>query len=98
MTHEAGHAFQVFESLKYSVPEYYFPTSEACEIHSMSMEYLTYPWMSLFFGEDTEKFKLSHLEDNIKFLPYGVAIDEFQHKVYENPNLTQEKDVKFGQI
>ena len=88
MTHEAGHAFQVFESLKYSVPEYYFPTSEACEIHSMSMEYLTYPWMSLFFGEDTEKFKLSHLEDNIKFLPYGVAIDEFQHKVYENPNLT----------
>lgn len=91
MTHEAGHAFQVFESLKYSVPEYYFPTSEACEIHSMSMEYLTYPWMKLFFKEDTEKFKLSHLEDNIKFLPYGVAIDEFQHNVYENPGISVEE-------
>lgn len=91
MTHEAGHAFQVFESLKYSVPEYYFPTSEACEIHSMSMEYLTYPWMDLFFKADTDKFKLSHLEDNIKFLPYGVAVDEFQHYMYENPEMTPEE-------
>ncbi|MEB7425592.1 M3 family oligoendopeptidase [Mammaliicoccus sciuri] len=91
MTHEAGHAFQVYESLKYSVPEYYFPTSEACEIHSMSMEYLTYPWMSIFFKQDTEKFKLAHLEDNIKFLPYGVAVDEFQHFVYENPDISSEE-------
>lgn len=95
MTHEAGHAFQVFESLKYSVPEYYFPTSEACEIHSMSMEYLTYPWMHLFFKDDTDKFKLSHLEDNIKFLPYGVAIDEFQHYVYEHPELSPEERRNF---
>ena len=68
--------------------EYIFPTMEACEIHSMSMEHLTYPWMNLFFGKDTEKYKFVHLSSNILFLPYGVAVDEFQHIIYENPDLT----------
>ena len=84
LTHEAGHAFQVFESRRFDVPEYAFPTFEACEIHSMSMEFLTWPWMDLFFEEDTEKFKYSHIAKSLLFIPYGVAVDEFQHWVYEN--------------
>ncbi|MEJ5230417.1 MAG: M3 family oligoendopeptidase, partial [Pseudothermotoga sp.] len=32
LTHEAGHAFQVFRSRNYEVPEYHWPTLEACEI------------------------------------------------------------------
>ncbi len=88
LTHEAGHAFQVYESRKYHIPEYYWPTYEACEIHSMSMELLTYPWMHYFFKEETEKYKFSHLASNLLFLPYGVTVDEFQHQVYENPNAT----------
>lgn len=91
LTHEAGHAFQVFESRKYSVPEYAFPTYEACEIHSMSMEFLTYPWMELFFQEDVEKYKFSHLSDALEFIPYGVSVDEFQHFVYSNPDATPEE-------
>src|SRR5690625_4413192 len=87
LTHEAGHAFQTYMS-RFDVPEYQFPTFESAEIHSMSMEYFTYPWMDLFFEEDTDKFKFSHMADNISFLPYGVAIDEFQHIVYENPEMT----------
>ena len=87
LTHEAGHAFQVYESRNY-MPDYVWPTYEACEIHSMSMEYLTWPWMDLFFKEDTEKFKYYHLTGSLKFLPYGVTVDEFQHIVYENPELT----------
>ncbi|MCD2137330.1 M3 family oligoendopeptidase [Salinicoccus halitifaciens] len=87
LTHEAGHAFQTYMS-RFDVPEYQFPTLESAEIHSMSMEYFTYPWMDLFFEEDTDKFKFSHMADNISFLPYGVAIDEFQHIVYENPEMT----------
>ncbi|PJN86956.1 M3 family oligoendopeptidase [Bacillus sp. mrc49] len=85
LTHEAGHAFQVFRSRNLDIPEYYWPTYEACEIHSMSMEFLTWPWMELFFKEDTEKYKFSHLSGALIFLPYGVAVDEFQHFVYENP-------------
>ncbi|TCZ73586.1 M3 family oligoendopeptidase [Paenibacillus albiflavus] len=88
LTHEAGHAFQVYQSRDYEVPEYNFPTHEACEIHSMSMEFLTWPWMELFFKEDTNKYRFDHLADALTFIPYGVTVDEFQHFVYENPDAT----------
>lgn len=91
LTHEAGHAFQVYESRHFEIPEYNWPTLEACEIHSMSMEYFTWPWMELFFKDDTEKYKFTHLSSALLFLPYGVVVDEFQHVVYENPNMTPEE-------
>ncbi len=86
LTHEAGHAFQAYSSRNFEIPEYLFPTSEACEIHSMSMEFLTWPWMDCFFKDQTEKFKYSHLKGSVIFIPYGVTVDEFQHWVYENPD------------
>ncbi|RBP07043.1 M3 family oligoendopeptidase [Rossellomorea aquimaris] len=85
LTHEAGHAFQVYSSRGFEIPEYIWPTYEACEIHSMSMEFFTWPWMNYFFEEDTDKYQFSHLSEALEFLPYGVAVDEFQHFVYENP-------------
>ncbi|MFK7809831.1 MAG: M3 family oligoendopeptidase, partial [Saprospiraceae bacterium] len=88
LTHEAGHAFQVYSSRDLGLKEYNWPTYEACEIHSMSMEFFTWPWMQLFFKEDTMKYKFAHLAGALKFLPYGVAVDEFQHYVYENPEAT----------
>lgn len=88
LTHEAGHAFQVYSSRSYQVPEYNWPTLEACEIHSMSMEFFTWPWMHLFFEEETNKYKFSHLSEALMFIPYGVSVDEFQHFVYENPDAT----------
>lgn len=88
LTHEAGHAFQVYSSRHFDIPEYYWPTYEACEIHSMSMEFFTWPWMELFFQEATDKYKFYHLSDALVFLPYGVSVDEFQHWVYENPEAT----------
>jgi len=88
LTHEAGHAFQVYESRNFEIPEYNWPTFEACEIHSMSMEFLTWPWMESFFKEDVEKYKFSHLSGALLFLPYGVSVDEFQHFVYANPEAT----------
>ncbi|MFD2443312.1 M3 family oligoendopeptidase [Bacillus sp. CGMCC 1.16607] len=91
LTHEAGHAFQVYSSRHFEIPEYNWPTYEACEIHSMSMEFFTWPWMELFFKEDTDKYKFSHLSDSLLFLPYGVSVDEFQHWVYENPNATPQE-------
>ncbi|QAY67196.1 M3 family oligoendopeptidase [Paenibacillus protaetiae] len=90
LTHEAGHAFQVYESRGYEVPEYSFPTYEACEIHSMSMEFFAWPWMNLFFEEDADKYRFSHLAGALTFIPYGVAVDEFQHYVYANPEATPE--------
>lgn len=88
LTHEAGHAFQAYCSRNYTVPEYNFPTYEAAEIHSMSMEFLTWPWMNLFFQEEELKYKFNHLSESLLFLPYGVTVDEFQHFVYNNPEAT----------
>lgn len=88
LTHEAGHAFQVYTSRNIGIPEYVWPTFESCEIHSMSMEFFTWPWMELFFKDQTDKYKFAHLSSGLLFLPYGVAVDEFQHAVYENPEMT----------
>ena len=99
LTHEAGHAFQVYQSRSFDVPEYLWPTYEACEIHSMSMEFLTWPWMNLFFENDTDKYKFIHLSEALLFIPYGVTVDEFQHWVYENPEVTpQERREKWLEI
>lgn len=91
LTHEAGHAFQVYSSRNIGIPEYVWPTHEGAEIHSMSMEFFTWPWMELFFEDDTEKYKFAHLSSGLLFLPYGVAVDEFQHAIYENPEMTPEE-------
>ncbi len=91
LTHEAGHAFQVYSSRNLGIQEYDWPTFEACEIHSMSMEFFTWPWMKGFFKEDTDKYKFLHLSSSLIFLCYGAAIDEFQHFVYENPKISIEE-------
>lgn len=90
LTHEAGHAFQVYESRNLD-PNYRWPTMEAAEIHSMSMEFLAWPWMENFFKEDTNKYKFNHLAEAVSFLPYGALVDHFQHEVYENYDMTPEE-------
>ena len=94
LTHEAGHAFQLYMSRDIDMQEINFPTLDSCEIHSMSMEFITYPWMETFFKEDSDKYKFAHLTSAIKFLPYGVVVDEFQHVVYDNPNMTSDERKK----
>jgi M3 family oligoendopeptidase len=90
LTHEAGHAFQVYSS-RDLLPAYRWPTMEAAEIHSMSMEFLAWPWINKFFKEDTDKYLFSHLAGAVSFLPYGVTVDEFQHGIYENPDMTPDE-------
>lgn len=91
LTHEAGHAFQVYRSRNFEVPEYYWPTAEACEIHSMGMEFLAWPWLELFYRDESERAKLVHAWSALNFIAYGVSIDEFQHVVYERPELSAEE-------
>lgn len=91
LTHEAGHAFQVYMSRDNELIEYYWATLEASEVHSMSMEFIAYPWMESFFGDDLEKYFFAHFTNSLIFLPYGVLVDEFQHWVYENPEVSKEE-------
>lgn len=55
LTHEAGHAFQTYLARWIQPSGLQFPTFEAAEIFSMSMEFIAYPWMPKFFGDQTDK-------------------------------------------
>ena len=92
LTHEAGHAFAFYRAMHSDVyPLLQQPTIEACECHSMSMEFLTQDYHKYFFGENTAKYELAHCEASLDFIPYGCMIDEFQHCMYENEELTPEQ-------
>lgn len=88
LTHEAGHAFQGWLQRDVALRDIADYTSEVAEIHSMSMEFFTHPWMERFFKEDTEKYYYAHVVDALSFLPYGASIDELQEWVYEHPEAT----------
>ena len=88
LSHEAGHAFAAWMNISRIPRSTVWPTMEACEVHSMSMEFFIWPWVEKFFGDDTRKFLYSHLADSLTFIPYGTMVDHFQHLVYENPDWT----------
>ena len=91
LTHEAGHAFQMYQSRHHDVPEYRTSSQDIMEIHSMSMEFFAWPWMELFFKEDTEKYKYTHLTKALNLLAYTSLLDAFQHEVYAHPHWTPEE-------
>ena len=88
VTHEAGHAFECWLNRKRIPLECIWPSMEACEVHSMSMEFFAWPWAEGFFGPDTRKFLYSHLASALTFIPYGTMVDHFQHEVYAHPGMT----------
>lgn len=91
LTHEAGHAYQIYESRDIYPSDCVWPTYESCEIHSMSMEFFTHPWMQSFFEEDVNRYYYSHMAGSLKFLPYGVLVDHFQHEVYTHPEMSHQE-------
>lgn len=91
LTHEAGHAYQGYVVRNAEFVDQTDYTMEVAEIHSMSMEFFTHPWMHRFFGDDTEKYYYSHVVSAISFLPYGASIDELQEWVYLHVDATPEQ-------
>jgi M3 family oligoendopeptidase len=88
VTHEAGHAFAYYMNRDRLPASTCWPSMEGCEVHSMSMEFMAWPWAEGFFGDSTRKFYYSHLASALTFIPYGTMVDHFQHIVYANPDLT----------
>ncbi len=89
LTHEMGHAFAGYEAMRTQPLQVLWgePTDIA-EIHSMAMEQFAYPYAELFFGDKAEEYRFQHLQETLTFVPFGVAVDEFQHIVYANPDMT----------
>ena len=96
-THEMGHAYQLYCSRQQPIEEYLWATCETCEVHSMGLEFLSWPQMELFFGEEAERFRRNHLAQLLIILPYIVAIDHFQHLVYANPSSTADERAEMWQ-
>ena len=88
ITHEAGHAFAFYIARNIVPSDNQSPTLEACEIHSMTMEFFGWKKSDEFFGKDAQKFRYNHLFGAVTFIPYGTMVDHFQHIIYENPSMT----------
>ncbi len=91
ITHEAGHAFAFYCARNIVPSDYQSPTLEACEVHSMTMEFFGWRSSDAFFGKDAAKFRYSHLFGAVTFIPYGAMVDHFQHIIYENPAMTPQQ-------
>ena len=89
LTHELGHAFAAYMAMRNQpISTYFSESTDIAEIHSMSMEQFAYPYAERFFGKDADKFRFAHLQEAITFVPFGVAVDEFQHICYQHPELS----------
>ena len=47
--------------------------------------------MDLFFNGKAERYRFSYAGVCVVLLPYGVAVDEFQHVVYGHPDMSVEE-------
>jgi len=89
LIHEVGHAFQHWESRDIEPIVLHSPTIEVCEIHSIGLEYLTLPFVDEFFTpEEAARFRRGRWSRSISAMCYRCTVDEFQHWVYENPNVS----------
>lgn len=89
LTEGLGHAFASYRaSRKQPLEEYYASSSDITEIHAMSMVQFANKFADRLFGEDAWKYEFGNLQYFMTFIPFGVAVDEFQHICYDNPDMT----------
>lgn len=100
LTHEMGHAFQSWESQSIELVDLRWPTLDACEIHSMGMEYLSLRHMDCFFdAEHARRFRIHRWKQSLQLLCHVANVDEFQHWIYENPEASvDERDQAWNRI
>jgi oligoendopeptidase F len=106
LLHEAGHAFHVFEAAKLPYTQQRHSGAEFAEVAAMSMELLTYPYLTKneggYFEEtDAARYQIEHLEHIIGFLPYMAVVDAFQQWVYTHADQAKHSancDAKWGEL
>ena len=87
LLHEGGHAMHSFASRLIPFSPYRHAPMEFCEVASMSMELLSYPYLSTFYPDpkDAARSCIRHLEDILTLLPWIATVDAFQHWIYTHP-------------
>ena len=101
LTHEGGHSVHSMLCSEMKIADYREVPSESAELASMSMELICMDKWDEFYKneEDLKRAKREQLEDIIKFLPWGITVDRFQHWIYLNPESSdKERNSKFAEI
>lgn len=101
MVHEMGHCIHNYYKKDLAVSDYKGTPMESSELASMSMEFFTMnDWTHFYQDEaDFKRAKREQLEGVVKFLPWGVLVDQLQHWMYENPTHTvEERNAKFKEL
>jgi oligoendopeptidase F len=101
LAHEGGHSVHNMLCADMKISDYRDTPSESAELASMSMELITMDKWDEFYKneEDFKRAKRDQLKGIIKFLPWGITVDKFQHWIYLNPQATSdERNDKFTEI
>ena len=89
LSESLGHAFAAYRASRtHSLEEYYYASSDISEINAMAMIQFINKYADRLFGEDAWKYEFGNLQYFMTFIPFGVAVDEFQHICYDNPNMS----------
>lgn len=88
--HEMGHALNFFRTGDLMVLEQDLQGSDISEIHSQTLELLASPWLDRIYTDAGAAEKSNVFEMFITILS-ATMVDEFQHKVYENPDMSTEQ-------
>lgn len=87
--HESGHAMHNMMANAEPIFQYTNKPSEVTELASMSMELISFDhWKDFYAPEVLAAIRKDELMDKIKFIPWGVVVDAFQHWIYTNPDHT----------
>ena len=88
LLHEGGHAMHGFASRSIPFSPYRHAPMEFCEVASMSMELMAFPYLDVFFptSQDSARYRIRQLEEVISLLPWIATVDAFQHWIYTHPN------------
>jgi len=90
LIHELAHGYAFYSAAHtQKLYEYHRAVTSVNEIHSKTMEYLAYPYLSPLFGSKYRAYKHNHLFHDFDNLPYRCAIDEFEHAIYADVALTR---------
>ncbi len=93
-----GHALNFFRMGDLLVLEQDLQGSDISEIHSQTLELLASPWLDRFYM-DAEAAEKSNVFQMFFTILSATMIDEFQHKIYEKPSMTnEERNALYAQL
>jgi len=100
LAHEIGHACHEFAQKTNKYTSFLELPMEAAELASMAMEMISMPHWRECYQEETiyNKVRLDHIENALKFFPWCMTVDSFQHKIYTDSPDAVSRETAFTEI